>query len=355
MGRVSISSQHGRLYLNANFPRRDGQPGNKQSRLALRLPDTPANRKVAAKRQAYVQRQLDQGTFDWDDHQESAKGPTWREAINALYRKRVVLGRTGESTWEINYAGRLRQAPMTDVITADGIQQFMSRWPRHTCSYKETFYLLKDLCQLVNVSFPELPTPTYKKDGIKDVPTDQEIIDWVQNASGQAAWHFGIMATYGLRPHELEGCQFIDDKHRLNVPEDSKTGSRIVIPLHAEWVELFSLREEQRRTFPTTRPDSASKWLSHVKRKLGISWTPYALRHAYAARLWKVGGGELDIYTAARLMGHSVKEHERTYRAHIAPWTIAQAAEDAISRNLDQIAKTAEQQYESPSLSKKTG
>ena len=43
----------------------------------------------------------------------------------------------------------------------------------------------------------------------------------------------------------------------------------------------------------------------------------------------------MDIYTAARLMGHSVKEHERTYRAHIHPHTIAQAARSAFARNAD--------------------
>ena len=47
---------------------------------------------------------------------------------------------------------------------------------------------------------------------------------------------------------------------------------------------------------------------------MGISFKPYALRHFYAAMLWKYGGAELDIYTAARFMGHSVQEHEETYR-----------------------------------------
>ena len=55
-----------------------------------------------------------------------------------------------------------------------------------------------------------------------------------------------MLATYGLRPHELDDCEFIDLKHRLKVPDDTKTGFRVVVPLHRDWVELFELRSERR-------------------------------------------------------------------------------------------------------------
>ena len=52
---------------------------------------------------------------------------------------------------------------------------------------------------------------------------------------------------------------------------------------------------------------------------MNLQWRPYMLRHAYAARLWRMGGSELDVFTAATLMGHPVKEHIETYRRHIDP------------------------------------
>lgn len=63
---------------------------------------------------------------------------------------------------------------------------------------------------------------------------------------------------------------------------------------------------------------------------LGVPWRPYALRHAYAGRLWRKGGSRLDVYTAARLMGHTPTQHAQTYRAHIQPHHVAEAAERAL-------------------------
>lgn len=57
----------------------------------------------------------------------------------------------------------------------------------------------------------------------------------------------------------------------------------------------------------------------------------YDLRHAFAARLWSAGGNKLDIYTAARIMGHSVLVHERTYRSHISHHLVALTAMEALN------------------------
>ena len=64
-------------------------------------------------------------------------------------------------------------------------------------------------------------------------------------------------------------------------------------------------------------------------------WTNYSLRHAYAGRLWRVGGAKLDVATAARLMGHSPAVHEKTYRHHIDPYKIALRAQEAIAQNME--------------------
>ena len=76
---------------------KDGTPGLKQQRLPLGLPDTAADRKVADNKRKRLQRELDQGTFSWDDWLEPTAGITWRQAIDQLHCKRVVNGRTGES------------------------------------------------------------------------------------------------------------------------------------------------------------------------------------------------------------------------------------------------------------------
>jgi integrase len=332
MAKVSVNALRGRLYLLCRLPPRDDKGGPlRQQRVTLGLDDTPSNRKVAEKRRIELQRQVDQGTFAWGDWIEPSRGVTWRQAIDLLYRKRVVNGRTGQSTWEISYMGRLRQVDMTAIVTTSGVARALDKYERDTASYKEFFYLLKDLCKLVPVAFPEVPVPTYGlKSSAPDVPSDEEIIEILTRVDPELAWHLGVMATYGLRPHELDQCEFIGDKHRLMVADETKTGGRVVIPCPLEWVDLFNLRSERRRTREIDKADSTSKWLHARKKKYEIAFKPYALRHAYAGRLWRTGGSRLDIYTAARLMGHTVNEHEKTYRAWITPHTIAEKAEELL-------------------------
>jgi integrase len=136
-----------------------------------------------------------------------------------------------------------------------------------------------------------------------------------------------MMATYGLRPHEIEGAVLIERDY-CQVQEESKTGFRTVVPLPREWVERFRLHDRRLRPGLSDRSDAVSKWLSRQCR--GLPWRPYSLRHAYAGRLWSTGGSRLDIYTAARLMGHTPTQHAKTYRAHIQPHLVAEAAERAL-------------------------
>jgi integrase len=328
---ASVNIHRGRLYLLGRVPRRDGQPGLQQARIALRLDDTPVNRRTAAKQLETLERQLATGTFEWSYwNDEDANGVTWREAVKRLHRARVVLGRTSETTWEINYMGRLRQIPPASIVTTESMATALQRYDRASCSYKELWYLLKQLAKLVSVPFPELPVPTYGQAKLVAVPSDEEIIAWVEDA-GAAAWYFGMMATYGLRPHEIEGATLIE-KDYCQVADATKTGFRTVVPLPREWVERFRLHDRRLRTGGVAgeRPDAVSKWLHKHLRRLGLPWRPYALRHAYAGRLWKQGGSRLDIYTAARLMGHTPLQHAKTYRAHIQPHHVAEAAERAL-------------------------
>jgi hypothetical protein len=300
------------------------------------MDDTPINRRTAAKQLATLERQLLTGTFEWAYWLDEAPGAiTWREAIARLYRARVVLGRTGQTTWDVNYLGRLRQINPSSACTTASMATALGRYDRASASYKELFYLLRHLARLVAIPFPEVPIPTYHQAQLVAVPTEAEIIAWVEGAPDPARWYWGMMAAYGLRPHEIEGSVLID-RDLCQVIEATKTGFRTVVPVPREWVERFDLRDRRLRprlegSTSTNRPDAVSQWLSKELRKQGLPWRPYALRHAYAARLWRQGGSRLDLYTAARLMGHTATQHAKTYRAHIQPHQVAEAAERALA------------------------
>lgn len=341
-----IMAQRGRLYINGTFPKKSGEPGTEQTSLTLQLDDTPAGRKAAEKWLKKIERELKNKTFDWADYRRTTKGvkrKTWLEAIRTLRRRKVELGRVTPSTWEVNYWGTLKLMPLQSIVTTAAIAEELGRYQRDQYTYKKIFGLFRHIAKISEVDFPEVPEPTYtQKSAATNVPSDDEIIEWVLGAGPAYQWCFGMMATYGLRPHECDTCQVIDHDGLMlvQVNEQTKTGYRTVIPQEKEWINLFNLRNRVNRP-PSDRAaerrDATSVWLNARRLKQGIKWKPYALRHAYAGRLWRNGGSELSVFDAAQLMGHSCKIHIDTYRAWIDPNKIATSALAAIDRNQSKV------------------
>ena len=91
-----------------------------------------------------------------------------------------------------------------------------------------------------------------------------------------------------------------------------------------------------------------SKFLYKERIRLGIKWRPYALRHAYAGRLWRQGGVKLDLYAAAQTMGHTINEHVKTYRAHIAPSQLVRHTSQAFGSDYVERAQQAVRNAKKP-------
>ncbi len=203
-------------------------------RLALYLDDTLANQHTARRRLTELEKQLAAGTFAWPFWlpEGDTTTLTWNAAIRRLHHKKVVLGRTSESTWRLNSMGRLRQVPGTAAVTTTSMATALAKYDRAQCSYKERYHLPQQIAQISGVDFPEVPVPTYGRSSSSEVPSDAEIVDLVQNASPTSGWYYGMTATYGLRPHEVEVSTLLDGD-RLHLPDGTKTGFRTVIPCTA--------------------------------------------------------------------------------------------------------------------------
>lgn len=343
---AKIRVQRGRLYINGMFPKKSGEPGTEQTSITLQLNDTPAGRKAADKWLKKIERELRNGSFNWDDYRRTKKGgdsKTWLEAIRTLRRKKVELGKVTPSTWEVNYWGTLKLMPLQSVVTTAGIAEELGRYKRDQYTYKKLYGLLRHIATIAKVEFPEAPVPTYSQNSTStEVPSDDEIVEWVLGSGAAYQWCFGMMATYGLRPHECDECRLVDHNGILlaQVDNETKTGYRTVIPQEKAWVQLFNLQHRVPRPDSQRqeeRKDATSVWLNARRLKQKIQWKPYSLRHAYAGRLWRNGGSELSIFDAAQLMGHSTQIHIKTYRAWIDPNKIAASALAAIDRNQGKV------------------
>ena len=150
------------------------------------------------------------------------------------------------------------------------------------------------------------------------------------------------MATYGLRNHEVffsDLSALRDEGDRvIRVLPTTKTGEHQVWPFNPDWVERFDLlklgREPQ--ALPVISTDLRTTTLQQVGRRVteqfrryDLPLTPYDLRHAWAVRTIHIG---LPDTVSARMMGHSVAIHTRTYHHWITRRDQQQAVDAALAR-----------------------
>ena len=152
----------------------------------------------------------------------------------------------------------------------------------------------------------------------RDIPSDKELLGYVdQIKQPHWRWMYCVLLTYGIRPHEVAFCELRPDGV-LDIA-DGKTGERESWPCPEEWVKRFKLHDVHRPTQSASRvAKTAADALTSGKsdghggtRKPVLPFNLYTLRHAYAIRLLNHG---ISSDVGARLMGHSVEIHNRTYR-----------------------------------------
>ena len=181
----------------------------------------------------------------------------------------------------------------------------------------------------------------------RQLPSDGQILGLVTDIPNPA-WRlvYGVMATYGLRNHEVFFCDFsglaAGGDRVLRVLPTSKTGEHQVWPFHPEWVEHFGLARlgQDPRALPSVRTDLRRTTLQQVGQRVAeqfhryeLPFTPYDLRHAWAVRTIHIG---LPDTVAARMMGHSVAIHTRTYHHWITRRDQQQAVDAALARLVPQ-------------------
>lgn len=156
----------------------------------------------------------------------------------------------------------------------------------------------------------------------RDIPSDEELLKYYEEIEAPHwKWLYGITLTYGIRPHEISHSTITKDG-RLDIAS-GKTGAREAWPCRPEWVEQLNLREAHRPTQSAdTVAKTASDYFSEKKpgrpgirtRPARLPFSLYTLRHAWAIRAMKEG---YTTSLAAKLLGHSTRVHETTYRRWI--------------------------------------
>ncbi len=328
--------QHGdRLRLRATLPSKPGSSkvGPHQQRISLKLPANPAGLRQAEKQARLLGAQLAAREFNWADWGLATGGDAWTcgSAIDALKEKYLAEGGTLD-TWNGDYWKALKKLPPDAHLTSEVLETLVLGTKANTRTRVRAATAAGALAKFVGLKFDGQAlrgnySPT--KVSPRDLPDDKAIV-YVRNNVHNPAWKwvYGMMATYGLRNHEVFHLDLVNFP-RIQVLETTKTGAREVWPCYPEWATDWELSKV---LLPPVELDRSNQALGHsVTRYLSplLPFQPYDLRHAWAIRTMTFGW---PVELSARQMGHSVEVHTRTYQRWITGHQIQSVYELLVNR-----------------------
>ncbi|MDS3862003.1 site-specific integrase [Thermosynechococcaceae cyanobacterium BACA0444] len=336
---VQIQAQGDRLYLRATLPSKSGDKPAHQQRIALGVMANPAGVSFAEKEARKVGLMLAENTFTWDKYQKQSRPDQvsdWIERFEAHYFKTRERNDKTLTTWKGDYLKILKLLPQEQPLTVEALRAVIDSTPLNSKTRKRACMVASALAK-----FAELPLDVQglggnyspKRTSPREIPEDALIAECWEKLSNPAwRWVYGMLATYGLRPHEVFRLNL--DAIRsgslvLEVQENTKTGFRRVWPCYPEWFEQFNLSQVILPPVDASRSntrvgESCTKYLSEK-----LPFKPYDLRHAWAIRTLSFG---LDITLAAQQMGHSVQTHSETYHHWISDQVHQRAFETLMLR-----------------------
>lgn len=339
---MAIERRGGTLSLRANLPGKDGSRVHRQ-KISLGVKATPAGLQYAERRARELANDLDGDRFCWANWVEaplsdskSGSCAEWCDRYQQDYWNRRERNDQSQTTWDKDYRTTFNKLPLKELLSPELLLRVIESTPADSRNRKRTVQVLARLAKFagMQVEFGHLVgSYSAKRVNPRSLPSDELIVS-VRNDIQHEGWRWvlGMMACYGLRPHEV----FLADLSEFPVvivPDTNKTKTeRFVYPLFPEWAEDWQLEIKKPPNLQQPELLSNAKLGSKVSSEFydrKLPFKPYDLRHCYARRCFEFS---LPPDLAAGLMGHSLQVHIQTYRAWIDRATYRRAYEALINR-----------------------
>ena len=349
------------IALQGTFPCKPGDTGknnslNKQYTISLGFVANDIGVKTAIAKARELDLLLITNQFEWNSellgkharHIELQECTAPQKFIGELIQeyknefwKTHEQNRQGLRTWETHYLRHLKKLPHDIPLSLTALEQALKATRPHSSSRFYLTWQLKKFCDfckfdddgLIDSYTTPLPNPKVRK-----IPDDEEIIRGFSQIGQplspytskdnvalpeQCQWIYGMLATYGLRPHELFAIDldaFTNPKNTFHLVTlnpsltgGTKTGERTcgIPPLYPHWIDLFKLKDIKPLLDDSGSLSNKTAKIQIRFRNTNIGFRPYDLRHAYAIRGHRL---RIPIKTMADYMGHTVQEHTKTYQ-----------------------------------------
>ena len=352
------------LNIRGSLPDKKSHDLSKVQRISLKLPHDINGLEEARKAIELIDFQLKKNQFCWSNWiKEKALSSTKtnktvisneiesfkRQFFSDTSRSKSSAGMI--STWQSAYKPYLNRLigvshKSTLKLNEELLVKILLSYKENSRSRQQCGIALSALARHLKVELPKNWKQLQSGYGIhesnfRELPSDKEIINSFQLIPNPK-WRFvfALMATYGLRNHEVFfsdlSCLKKGGDKILRVFPNTKTGEHQVWPFHPEWVEKFELSKlgENPELLPNINRDLKVTTLQNIGKKItdqfkrySLQIKPYDLRHAWAVRTIFY---DLPDTVAARMMGHSVSLHTQTYHHWITKRDQQQAVNNAL-------------------------
>jgi len=361
--KLRIEKRGEKLNIRGSLPSKEDKNNFKIQRISLGLKADISGLEEAKKKLQLINLQLELNQFDWINwigkpyKKEIKDGFEFPKRLNQFEEfffkenKSDFRTSTRKTTWRSSYKPYMKRIlniynDYENETLEKIFQKTLESYKEGSRSRKQCATSLNVLAKFLEIKLPEdwkLNSRGYglSKAGFRDLPKD-ELIEKLWETIPNKSWKFvfGLMATYGLRNHEVFFCDLssltnFGDKI-IRVLPTTKTGEHQVWPFHPEWVEKFELSKlgENPELLPNINRDLKITTLQNIGKKItdqfkrySLQIKPYDLRHAWAVRTIFY---DLPDTVAARMMGHSVSLHTQTYHHWITKRDQQQAVNNAL-------------------------
>lgn len=241
---------------------------------------------------------------------------------------------TTDRTWKNEYWLVFNGLPQHCVLTTELILDLVKSTTPDTRNRKRYCHSLSTLANFAGLQIdlqPYMGNYSYLKPAPRDLPSDELIESTYHRIKSSSWWWvFGMLAAYGLRPHELWYLDYdnLRSGDKCLRVLDGKTGERIVFPFKPDWFEEFSLTDINLPNTKAKYQGNVTGRICHAFKRLKIPFVAYSLRHSWAVRTITYG---LDISLAAQQMGHSMAIHSQVYHRWISE-QVHRAAYEALTK-----------------------
>ena len=363
--KLRIEKRGDKLNIRGSLPSKKNNNNFTVQRISLGLKADSAGLEEAKKKLQLITLQLDLNQFNWINW---VKNPDKEEIKNELKfltkinefedfffseTKNEYLTSTRKTTWKSSYKPYLKRIiSIYDKSDSENLNNIfmttLKSYKEGSRSRKQCATSLSVLAKFLDHTLPEnwnLMAKGYglKKASFRDLPSDEKIEElWEEIPNNSWKYVFALMATYGLRNHEVFFCDLSSLTNNgdkiIRVLPTTKTGEHQVWPFHPKWIDRFELYKlgQDPELLPNINRDLRKTTLQNIGKKItdqfkrySLRIKPYDLRHAWAVRTIFY---DLPDTVAARMMGHSVSLHTQTYHHWITKRNQQQAVNNALSK-----------------------